>query len=265
MTTILVADDVGQNRYMLTALLEGHGYHVVVAGDGDEALRLAQREPPDLVVTDLLMPKMDGFELCRRWHADERLRSIPFVVYTATYTDARDERLALSLGADRFLVKPQLPAELLRALREVLEPGARRAPAAPAAGAEPEPREAPPRDAGDEVAALHGHRDALMRKLEKKIHDLELEIAARHEAEHELGERAELWRIAGRMARVGGWSVSLDERRVRWSSEIGELYGIPQDFCPTIDEALALFQPGTRERLADAFEACARDGAPFDV
>jgi two-component system cell cycle sensor histidine kinase/response regulator CckA len=256
-TRVLVADDVGENRYFLTALLEGHGYEVVVAGDGDEALRLAQGAPPDLVITDLLMPKMDGFELCRRWRADERLREVPFVVYTATYTDARDERLALSLGADLYLVKPQRPDDLLRALRGVLEPAAR----GPASGAGPHAADA--REV--ELTTLREHRDALMRKLEKKIHDLELEVAGRQQAEQALRERAELWRIAGRMARVGGWSVKLDERRVRWSSEIGELYGIPADYCPTVDEALALFRPSTRARLADAFEACAQGGAPFDV
>ena len=66
------------------------------------------------------MPDMDGFTLCRIWKADERLRHIPFVFYTATYTDPRDEQLALDMGADAFIVKPTEPDEFLRLIEDIL-------------------------------------------------------------------------------------------------------------------------------------------------
>ena len=121
MTKLLIVDDNEQNLYMLQVLLEGHGYEVVSAGDGAEALEKARRDPPDVIITDILMPVMDGFTLCREWKRDDRLKEIPFVFYTATYTDPRDEEFALCLGAERFIVKPVEPDVLVGLLQEVIE------------------------------------------------------------------------------------------------------------------------------------------------
>ncbi|HEY6010006.1 MAG TPA: response regulator, partial [Nitrospirota bacterium] len=84
MIRILIADDIAENRYLLETLLKGNGYEVVTAENGAAALELARKSPPDLIVTDILMPVMDGFALCRQWKSDERLKQIPFVFYTAT-------------------------------------------------------------------------------------------------------------------------------------------------------------------------------------
>ncbi len=74
------------------------------------------------------MPVMDGFDLCRRWKADDRLKDVPFIFYTATYTDQKDERFAKNLGAERFIVKPQRPDDLVQAVRDVLEETRRKTP-----------------------------------------------------------------------------------------------------------------------------------------
>ena len=87
---ILVVDDNEQDLDLLQVLLGGDGYQVVTAVNGAEALAKARLNPPDLIVSDILMPVMDGFALCRECKKDERLRQIPFVFYTATYTDERD-------------------------------------------------------------------------------------------------------------------------------------------------------------------------------
>ena len=174
MSRILIVDDIAENRYLLETILKGSGHDVTSATNGVEALASAQADPPDLVISDLLMPVMDGFELCRRWKADGRLRSIPFVVYTATYTDAQDEALALSLGADRFLLKPMGPEELAQAVLEALASVRGGSAAAAPAGAR------------DEKEILQQYSEVLFRKLEAKVAQLETEVAARERAEREV-------------------------------------------------------------------------------
>ncbi len=121
MTRILIVDDNEQNLYMAETLLKANGYEVESAKNGSEALEKARKEPPDLIMSDILMPVMDGFALCREWRLDDRLKMIPFIIYTATYTDAKDEKFARDLGADRFIVKPVSPDLLISIIREVIE------------------------------------------------------------------------------------------------------------------------------------------------
>ena len=120
MRKILIVDDVEQNRYFLEALLRGHGYETEIAENGLQALVKAHANLPDIVISDILMPVMDGFIFCKTWKGDEHLRQIPFIIYTATYTDPKDETFALSLGADRFLVKPLEPKELIEEIEKLL-------------------------------------------------------------------------------------------------------------------------------------------------
>jgi CheY-like chemotaxis protein len=167
---ILIVDDNEENRYMLDALLKGEGYETLIAHDGLEALELLKSPGADLVVSDILMPKMDGFQLCSAVRADACLRATPFVIYTATYVSDKDRAFALKLGADRFLVKPDDIEDLGRTIREVL--------AKHSACAE--------RPLGNEMEFFRQHNEALFRKLEKKLADLE---EAREKLQEELSER----------------------------------------------------------------------------
>lgn len=184
MTRALIVDDQEQNLYMLLVLLQGHGYDVQSAHDGIEALEIARRQPPDILITDVLMPGMDGFRLCREWMADEQLKEIPLVFYTATYTDPKDEAFALSLGAAQFIVKPAEPDAFIGALEEVLETHAKRQ--LNTSGAQ----------SPTEEVYYQQYNQTLIRKLEDKMQQLEeanhllrLDIAAREKVEE---ERAEL-------------------------------------------------------------------------
>ncbi len=118
MKKILIVDDNIQNLYMLEILLKTNGYEVESAGNGQEALKLASQAPPDLIISDILMPGMDGFSLCRIWKKEERLKNIPFIFYTATYTDQKDRDFSISIGVDRFLVKPMAPDDMLQVIKE---------------------------------------------------------------------------------------------------------------------------------------------------
>lgn len=119
MAKLLIVDDNQQNLYMLKTLMEACGFEVRKAANGAQALELARNAPPDMIVSDILMPVMDGFSLCRAWKKDPVLKKIPFVFYTATYTDTRDEEFALNLGAERFIIKPQEPEKLVEILQDV--------------------------------------------------------------------------------------------------------------------------------------------------
>ena len=161
MTRILIVDDIDQNRYLLTTLLRGNGFDTVEAGNGDVALALVTAEPFDLVVSDILMPVMDGYELCRRMKRDEQFRRIPFIFYTATYTEPQDEVFALNLGAERFLLKPMDPTVLVQTVQEVLA-------ARPRVQAEPPPT-------GD-LDYLRMRDVVVTHKLEDKMTQLEMEL-----------------------------------------------------------------------------------------
>jgi PAS domain S-box-containing protein len=117
MSYLLIVDDVEENLAYLTTLLKVHGFRVKSACNGADALAQARAESPAAVVSDLLMPVMDGYTLLRHWKSDARLKTIPFIVYTATYVDPGDERLALNLGADAFICKPSEPDVFVARLR----------------------------------------------------------------------------------------------------------------------------------------------------
>jgi PAS domain S-box-containing protein len=118
---IIIVDDRVENRYMLESLLKGEEFTVISSNNGEEALALARQSPPDLIISDILMPVMDGFTLCKEWRKDEKLRKLPFIFYTAAYTSPQDIKYALRLGADRFLIKPQEPEEFLTVIHHVLK------------------------------------------------------------------------------------------------------------------------------------------------
>lgn len=161
MKPILIVDDKTENLYLLQALLQGNSYEVLTAENGAEALALAKKSPPSLVIADILMPVMDGFSMCREWKRDPVLRPIPFVFYTATYTDAKDEQFALSLGADLFFTKPAEPDVLLKAIRKLLDET--EASGMARAGSTEQP----------DVTFLQKYNAVLIRKLEDKLEELE--------------------------------------------------------------------------------------------
>jgi two-component system, OmpR family, response regulator MtrA len=117
--TILVADDEEDLRELVTYRLTRSGYQVIGAGDGQEAFELAAERTPDLMVLDVMMPKLDGYELTRRVRAEAALRSIPVILLTARSQESDIDR-GFEVGADDYLKKPFNPDELVARVRAVL-------------------------------------------------------------------------------------------------------------------------------------------------
>jgi two-component system cell cycle sensor histidine kinase/response regulator CckA len=114
---VLIADDNDASCKLLRALLEADGHAVTTAADGREALELLERYPVDAIISDLLMPNLDGFRLCREIRQDSRWHRTPFICYTAIYCSLDDEKLAFDLGADAYLRKPSSRATILNTLQ----------------------------------------------------------------------------------------------------------------------------------------------------
>jgi CheY-like chemotaxis protein len=117
---ILIVDDIATNRKLLRVTLEAEGHTAFEAADGVEALQILDREKVDAVISDILMPNMDGFRLCQEIRRSERFHAMPLIIYTSTYTSPGDVKLAQAIGADKYLTKPSPTADVLAALREVL-------------------------------------------------------------------------------------------------------------------------------------------------
>ncbi len=118
---ILVVDDVEDARIYLERGLKSQGYTVMAARNGKEALDTAREWKPDMIISDILMPEMDGFELCRIVKADNELKRVCFVFYTATFVDKKDEKLAMALGASKFVIKPVDPEEFFKIVKGAID------------------------------------------------------------------------------------------------------------------------------------------------
>jgi DNA-binding response OmpR family regulator len=109
---ILVVDDEAYIVHILEFSLGMEGYEVVTAFDGEEAIVKAERENPDLIVLDIMMPKLDGYETCRRLKATDKTKRIPIILLSAKGR-SMDQKVGLEAGADEYITKPFSPRKLV--------------------------------------------------------------------------------------------------------------------------------------------------------
>jgi CheY-like chemotaxis protein len=155
---VLITDDNTTNRKLLRVVLEAENHVVLEADNGLSALQVLEQEPVDAVISDILMPEMDGYRLCYEIRKSPKLKTLPFIVYTASYTSTSDETVALQFGVDKFLRKPASSEEIVKSLHEVLASAKIRA-----------------RDdvqIPEEAEAMREYNQVLVRKLEETIVDL---------------------------------------------------------------------------------------------
>src|SRR4030043_1660561 len=176
---ILIVDVNIKNIESMTIMLKSRNYDVTSASNGQEALGKLRSGKYDLVISDILMPVMDGFQLCRECKKHGYLKKICFVFYTATYIDEKDEEFALTLGAQKFIRKPQEPEIFLNLIKEVTEKSKNRK-NAPKAYAELNEKE---------MLKLYSER--LITMLEKRNLELENEIVSHNNTVSKLKEDEE--------------------------------------------------------------------------
>lgn len=116
---ILVVDDEEDILNVLRFRLEANNYEVLVASDGQEGLNKARSEKPDLMILDLMLPKIDGYKVCRMLKFDEAYKAIPIIIFTAR-AQKKDEELGIEMGADAYISKPFEPEILLGKIKELL-------------------------------------------------------------------------------------------------------------------------------------------------
>ncbi len=153
---LLIVDDDLTSLKLLRTQLESEGHAVFEAHDGVDALALLEHQRMDAVISDILMPRMDGYRLCHVIRKHARLHDLPIILYTSTYTSPGDEKLALDVGANKFLKKPISIETLVAALHEAITM----------------PHAAPQPKSLQEVEVLKEYSERLVNKLEKKNTEL---------------------------------------------------------------------------------------------
>jgi len=175
MARILIADDDLVGRQLLDLNLRDEGYELLLAGDGEEALALARAAQPDLIIADVMMPKMDGYAFCHACKSLPELCRVPFILYSSTYIENREQQLGYRFGADRFLIKPVPPDLLSAAVTGLLNRPAEAAPALfSALGLD------------QEMLLLKEYNEVLFNKLAKKMTELQQQVEAHRRSEEQL-------------------------------------------------------------------------------
>lgn len=194
----LIADDHQENLFLLETILKSRNFTVICAENGQQAFDKAVQEMPDIIITDILMPVMDGFQLSKRIRSSPETREIPIIVYTATYTGKQDEQLALSMGADIFLVKPVEPDILINYIEALLSKHGH---------THVQAHEASYNSEG-EVLTLYNQR--LINKLEEKMRQLEEEIKQKNTIQNQLSQSEIRYRNILEQMDEGYFELSVD-------------------------------------------------------
>jgi PAS domain S-box-containing protein len=236
MSKILIVEDNAESRYMLEQLLVSKGHHIITAENGEDALRLARQNPPEVIISDIMMPVMNGFRLCREVKKDASLRNIPFIFYTATFVEKADEKPAMSLGASRFVVKPTEEEQFMQILDGVLDEhrqGVLSVPEKPLEG---------------ENILPEMYDNSVARKLAETVEKLQDERKALIKSEQRLKEAQEL-------AQMGHWELDFKSNSLECSDEIYRILGLkPKEFDASYEAFMAFVHPEDRAYVTRAHE-----------
>ncbi len=172
---ILIVDDLYDARQVLRYMVENNDHEAIEAGNGSDALAIAKSSPPDLIISDALMPVMDGFQFLRAIKQEPTLRAIPFILYSSAYKENQDIRLAMSLGASAYLFKPMDPIELWEKIEDILAYAQQKV-------------HNPTELIKEDAEYLRRYSLVVATKLEEKVLELEKTLIERKQAEEQLAD-----------------------------------------------------------------------------
>jgi len=251
---ILVVDDTPASLKLLESVLGSAGYRVRLATDGEVALFSAKMHPPSMILLDIKMPGMNGFELCQRLKEDERTRSIP-IIFLSGIEDEREKVKAFQVGGVDYIGKPIRTEEVLArvnthlALRHALADLEARNAELEAA------RETLEERINERSAELELTNRRLRQQVEEHLHTVE----ALRESEARLN-------ISQRLSKVGGWEYDIASGRSFWTEELYQIHELPAD--PGLDhfqQSLKCYKTEDRPALLDAFRKAIEHGESCDL
>jgi two-component system, cell cycle sensor histidine kinase and response regulator CckA len=242
---ILLADDNKQSQKLLSAILNIEGYQTYTAFDGKEAIDILGQEKIDLIISDVLMPNVDGYYLCFKIRTNPRLKDLPIIIYTATYTSESEEKLALEMGADLFIRKPAPSSVILESIVKML-------------GTKVVRSEMPARTE-ESFESMHQYSSDLISKLEQR----NLELESSYEKQIKTLQQFE---DAEMVARMGHWELNLTDNTVSWSATMHRLFGYDHN---EIEPSQALFfehvHPDDLEHVRTTALAAQTDFTKFGI
>ncbi len=220
---ILIVDDNEDYRKLLTAIFVDKGWEAIDAPEGSKGLELMREHFPDVILSDIMMPHMDGFQFLRAVRTSA-FRDILFIFYTSTYTKENHQEFALSLGADAYITKPLNPEDIVHVLMDILD------------GKELRPKQ---RDLPNEEEFLRLHSLFISEKLMEKAAELEKESVEHRKAEKELLQLRERDRLRQSFVTEGKTTVSpLAPQNVLSSLDIADDIYLPLNRIDTYCELL---------------------------
>lgn len=261
---ILIVDDLDENLYMLNSLLSAYQYEITECKNGKEALEKLGESPYDLIISDVLMPVMDGFSLCIEIKKIDQYKNIPFIFYTATYTSKKDEAFAYQIGADRFIVKPCEPDEFIIIIQGVLDEKDR-------LHHFTKTQDLSEDHIREENQILKLYNERLVNKLEQKMLQLETELKAKAQTEKRLIRQETLLNQTQKITKLAGWEYDIYQKELFWTQEVYNIHDIdPEELIDQKNEiiqqrSIKCYPPGVREDLEKNFLECMNTGKPFDM
>ncbi|HMP90139.1 MAG TPA: ATP-binding protein [Kiritimatiellia bacterium] len=248
---ILIAEDDDNSRVLQQTILESNGHTVISTSNGKEALMTLATQKPDLIISDIMMPEVDGYAFCRSVKSDPELARIPFVFYSATFTSSSDQQLASELGCSLFLIKPMDPDALMAAINDVM---------ASTHSQEPPVVKPIDRDAMDIKYA-----SAISRKLDKKVKELKQAHIELSITQGRLQQIKESYRLAQKIAQIGCWDYNAKTGEYWWSEELYTMLGVPQGRKPSRDLLLEHIAPADRDRYMRALNMAEEKSIAFHM